>query len=345
MTPRARSGGATRRVIFGCEGTRLTDWEASFFAESRPLGFILFARNCQSPDQVRGLVASLRETIGDPLAPILMDQEGGRVLRLKPPRWPALPAARRFGELAERGDPGAERALELFARLLAAQLLDLGISVDCVPLLDLRLPTAHDVIGDRAFGDDPELVARLGRVVCDVLLASGVMPVVKHMPGHGRAKVDSHAELPLVEASREALEATDFAPFRALKDAPWGMTAHVLYQAIDPERPATTSPRVIAEVIRGWIGFDGVLVSDDLSMEALEGDVGSRARAALEAGCDLALHCNGEAAEMEAVAANVDEMTAATHRRLEAAAARLAPAAQADAAALRRQLDAHLAEV
>ncbi|MCG8361508.1 MAG: beta-N-acetylhexosaminidase [Kiloniellales bacterium] len=345
MTPRARSGGATRRVIFGCEGTRLTDWEASFFAESRPLGFILFARNCQSPDQVRGLVASLRETIGDPLAPILMDQEGGRVLRLKPPQWPALPAARRFGELAERGDPGAERALELFARLLAAQLLDLGISVDCVPLLDLRSPTAHDVIGDRAFGDDPELVARLGRVVCDVLLASGVMPVVKHMPGHGRAKVDSHAELPLVEASREALEATDFAPFRALKDAPWGMTAHVLYQAIDPERPATTSPRVIAEVIRGWIGFDGVLVSDDLSMDALEGSVGSRARAALEAGCDLALHCNGEAAEMEAVAANVDEMTAATHRRLEAAAARLAPAAQADAAALRRQLDAHLAEV
>ncbi len=333
---------ASRAAIFGCSGPLLTDWEAGFFAEADPFGFILFARNCENPDQVRNLVTALRAAVGRDDAPVLIDQEGGRVCRLKPPVWREMPAPGRFGDLALSDRGGAREALELHLRLLAAELTELGVDVDCIPLLDLRWPEGHGIIGDRAFGAEPDLVAELGRVACEALLASGVMPVVKHIPGHGRATADSHDELPSVAASRRDLEATDFEPFRALADAPWGMTAHVLYSAIDDRRPATTSPRVVSEVIRGSIGFDGLLLSDDLSMNALEGDLGTRAEDALAAGCDVALHCNGERPEMEAVARATGPLSSAARRRVAAAAARLGRPEAVDRDRLRAQLDALL---
>ena len=335
---------APRAVIFGCAGPELTSWEAEFFAAADPLGFILFARNCETPDQVGALVAALRQTVGRSDAPILVDQEGGRVQRLKPPHWRAAPPPGRFGELASSDRPRALDAVRLNARCLAAELAPLGITVDCLPLLDLRLPGAHDIIGDRSFGADPELVAALGRACCEGLMDGGIMPVIKHVPGHGRAVVDSHAELPRVDAPLPELEASDFVPFRALADMPWAMTGHVVLTAVDRRRPATTSPKVIEQVVRGWIGFDGVLVSDDLSMQALEGDLGARAAAALAAGCDLALHCNGDRAEMEAVAAATGPLGSEALRRLTAAGGRLGRPPRADAAALAAELDALLAE-
>lgn len=335
---------AARAVIFGCAGPELTSWETEFFAAADPLGFILFARNCETPDQVGALVAALRQTVGRSDAPILVDQEGGRVQRLKPPHWRAAPPPGRFGDLASSDRPRALEAVRLNARCLAAELAPLGITVDCLPLLDLRLPGAHDIIGDRSFGADPELVAALGRACCEGLMDGGIMPVIKHVPGHGRAVVDSHAELPRVDAPLPELEASDFAPFRALADMPWAMTGHVVLTAVDPRRPATTSPKVIEQVVRGWIGFDGVLVSDDLSMQALEGDLGARAAAALAAGCDLALHCNGDRAEMEAVTAAAGPLGSETQRRLAAAAGRLGRPPRADTAALAAELDALLAE-
>jgi beta-N-acetylhexosaminidase len=288
---------------------------------------------------VRDLVAALRGTVGRSEAPVLIDQEGGRVARLKPPHWRAAPPASYFGRLASHDRERAHEALRINTRLLAAELIDLGIDVDCVPLLDLQFPGAHDVIGDRSFGGDPELVADLGRVVCETLLECGVMPIVKHIPGHGRARVDSHKELPVVDTARAELEATDFRPFQALADAPWAMTAHVVYSALDADRPATTSPSLIGEVIRGQIGFDGLLLSDDLSMEALKGSLGARAEASLAAGCDVALHCNGKAAEMAEVAAAVGPLTAQAQRRIAAARTRLASPQAVDQAALRRRLD------
>lgn len=334
---------APRAVIFGCEGLAITDWERNFFTRIDPLGFILFARNCETPDQVRTLVADLRACVGRADAPVLIDQEGGRVARLKPPHWRAAPAPARFGAIAETDRDRACKAAELNARLLAAEVGDLGITVDCVPLLDLRIAGADAVIGDRAFSTDADLIALLGRAVCDGMLAGGVMPVVKHMPGHGRAQVDSHHALPVVDTPKSELEATDFRPFAALADAPWGMTAHVVYTAIDPQAPATTSRRVIDGVIRGFIGFDGVLVSDDLSMQALQGGLAQRAAAALAAGCDIALHCNGKAEEMTAVAEAVPALTDAAQRRLVAATARLAPPPAADMRAMQTQLDTLMA--
>ncbi len=334
---------APKAVIFGCAGLELTSWEAEFFAAADPLGFILFARNCETPEQVSTLVADLRQAVGRNEAPVLIDQEGGRVQRLKPPHWRAVPAPGRFGDLACSDRPRALDAVRLNARCLAAELAPLGITVDCLPLLDLRLPGAHDVVGDRGFSDDPDLVAALGRACCEGLMEGGLMPVIKHMPGHGRALVDSHAELPRVEAPLADLEGSDFLPFRALADMPWGMTGHIVIAAVDPRQPATRSPEVIARIIRGWIGFDGVLVSDDLSMQALEGDLGARAAAALDAGCDLALHCNGDRAEMEAVAAVAPPLDTKALRRLAAAADRVGPPPQADAAALAAELDALLA--
>jgi beta-N-acetylhexosaminidase len=333
---------AHKAVIFGCEGPALGAWERAFFADCDPLGFILFARNCETPDQVRALVADLRAAIGRDDAPVLIDQEGGRVARLRPPHWRAAPAAARFGALAARDRGAAREAVRVNAGLLAAELAALGISVDCVPVLDLRAPGAHDVIGNRSFGADPELVADLGRALCEGLLSGGVIPVVKHIPGHGRAMVDSHERLPVVAASRDELEDTDFRPFAALADAPWAMTAHVVYTAIDPDDPATTSARVIGEVIRGHIGFDGVLVSDDLSMQALRGGLAERAGAALAAGCDLALHCNGVRAEMTAVAGAAGEIGPETARRLAAAAARVGVPEALDAGPLTARLDAML---
>jgi beta-N-acetylhexosaminidase len=288
-----------RAVILGCEGTALSPAERSFFAESDPLGFILFQRNCGDPDQIRALVAALRDSVGRADAPVLIDQEGGRVARLRPPHWREYPAASRIGALGDE----AAAAATIVSRLIAEDLAALGISVDCLPVLDLPVPGADAIIGDRAYATSPERVAALGRAACDGLLAGGVLPIVKHVPGHGRATVDSHLACPVVTTPRDVLEASDFAPFHALRDMPWAMTAHVVYAAIDDQRPATLSPRVIAEIIRGFIGFDGVLLSDDLSMQALGGGLGERAAGAVAAGCDVVLHCNGRLGEMREVVA------------------------------------------
>lgn len=326
-------------MIFGCSGPRLGESERRFFAAADPAGFILFARNCQGPDQVRALVADLRSSVGRAGAPVLIDQEGGRVARLAPPHWRALPAAARLGEVARRDAALGREAAWTAARVIAHELHALAITVDCAPVLDVPAPHGHGVIADRAFARDPAVVAGLGRAFCEGLLAGGVIPVIKHIPGHGRATADSHAELPVVEAPREALDGVDFAPFRALNDMPWAMTAHVLYRALDPDRPATTSPQVIDGVIRGAIGFDGLVMSDDLAMEALSGSPGERAAAALAAGCDLVLHCTGDAGEMDEVAAATPPLDEAGAARLARALAVAGPPEGADVPALAARLD------
>lgn len=290
-------------AIFGCAGTALTKDEFRFLREADPLGFIVFARNVDTPEQTRALVASFREAVGRADAPVLIDQEGGRVARLRPPHWRKAPPALAFAQRASvRGQAAALAAVRTNFRWIAAELAALGIDVDCAPVADVPVPGAHDIIGDRAYGVEPAAIALYARAVADGLLDGGVLPVVKHMPGHGRARTDSHHELPVVEASREELERTDFAPFRALADLPWGMTAHVTFRAIDPDRPATTSAYLIENVIRRHIGFGGLLLSDDLSMQALAGSIAERTTACLFAGCDVVLHCNGNFAEMEQVA-------------------------------------------
>lgn len=326
-------------AIYGCAGPTLSDAERRFFRAADPFGFIVFLRNIETPAQIASLVADLRETVGRN-APVLIDQEGGRVARLKPPQWRAAPPAARFGQLASRDRNRAAEAVRLNARLLAVELSALGIDVDCAPVLDLRLPGAHDVIGDRAFGADPEIVAFLGRAMMEGFMTAGVMPVAKHIPGHGRANVDSHHSLPRVATARAELEETDFRAFRLCADAPWAMTAHVVYSAIDAERPATTSPIMIGQVIRGSIGFDGLLLSDDLSMQALAGSLAERARDSLAAGCDIVLHCNGKTDEMEAVAGAVGPLSAEARRRAAAAQARLGAAVEpGEMAALAARLD------
>ena len=308
--------GKTRAVIFGCAGLTLTAAEKRFFAEADPTGFILFARNCGEPVQVKRLVADLRECVGNAAAPVLIDQEGGRVQRLRPPHWRAAPAAAIFGAMARRDGRRAAEAARLNAQLMAADLHDLGITVNCAPVLDVPQADAHRVIGDRAFADNPQTVAALGLAVCEGFLAGGVLPVIKHIPGHGRAVADSHEALPVVEADERDLAAIDFAPFRALRRMPWAMTAHVIYAALDGDRPATTSPTVIEKTIRGAIGFDGVLVSDDIGMKAMTGPLDRRVAAALTAGCDLALHCSGDMAEMEKVAGGVGRLSDPAAARL-----------------------------
>lgn len=305
---------APRAVIFGCSGESLSAFERDFFLAADPVGFILFRRNCSSPDQVSELVASLRGCIGRDDAPVLIDQEGGRVARLRPPHWRLYPSAARLASLP---DPMAERAVHIAARLIADDLGRLGITIDCLPVLDLPVEGADPVIGDRAYGRNPERVARLARAVCEGLLEGAVLPVIKHIPGHGRARVDSHDSCPLVETGHDELSHTDFAPFRALAAMPWAMTAHIVYAALDATEPATLSRRMVSEIIRGEIGFDGVLVSDDLSMRALGGKIGERARRALAAGCDLALHCNGDPGEMEEIAAAARPISHDTAERLE----------------------------
>jgi beta-N-acetylhexosaminidase len=300
-----------RAVVFGCAGLTLSPAERDFFAAANPLGFCLFARNCREPAQLRDLVAALRDSVGRSDAPILIDQEGGRVARLTPPHWRRIPAAGRLAEL-----PEAEAAVRLAMRLVADDLARLGITVDAAPVLDLPVAGADAVIGDRAYGTEPAKVATLGLAACEGLLEGGVLPILKHIPGHGRATVDSHRECPRVATARELLDETDFAPFRALAAMPWAMTAHVVFAAIDPDAPATLSARVVGEVIRGAIGFDGVLISDDLSMGALGGRFGERAAKAIAAGCDVALHCNGERAEMEAVAEHTSALAEAAAARV-----------------------------
>ncbi len=289
------------RAIFGCSGLRLTAEEKAFFRAVKPYGFILFARNCAAPDQVRALVADLHEASGRPTLPILIDQEGGRVARLKPPHWPAYPPAGSLAALYARDPQAAKHAVYLNARLMADDLAALGITVDCAPLADLPVEGAHDIIGDRAFGRSPQQVIDLARAMADGLIDSGVVPVLKHIPGHGRARADSHEELPVVDSALELLRETDFVPFKALSDLPMAMTAHVVFTALDSDHMATTSARVI-DLIRGELGFAGLLMSDDLSMKAMKGGFAERTSAALSAGCDVVLHCNGDMAEMTQVA-------------------------------------------
>lgn len=328
-----------RALILGSSGPALTDDERRFFRDADPLGFILFRRNCQSPDQVRDLVSEMRETVGRAEAPVLIDQEGGRIQRLRPPHWRAYPPGAFFGDLAATDMARAETAARLNARLIAADLADTGIDVDCLPVLDVPMPGADDVIGDRALGTDPDVIAHLGRALCEGLIAGGVLPVIKHIPGHGRATADSHKALPRVDATREALSKTDFRPFHALRDMPWAMTAHVLYEALDDAHPATLSAVVVQDIVRGAIGFQGLLLTDDISMGALSGTLAERARGSLEAGCDVVLHCNGDWAEMEEVAGATDEMSDAAMRRFEQGRARLGAAAPFDRGEAAAELD------
>ena len=305
-----------RAVIFGCKSYDLSDEERSFFTGADPVGFILFERNCQSPDQIRRLCADLRSSVGRADAPILIDQEGGRVRRLKPPHWRMAQSAKTFADLAGRDSAKGIEAIRLNAQLMGRELADLGIDVDCTPVLDLPQSDADPIIGDRAYGTVPADVMRNARAVMDGLIAGGAIPVIKHIPGHGRARADSHKELPRVETSHAELSAHDFRTFRELCDAPMGMTAHVVYEDIDATAPATLSRKVIDTIIRGEIGFDGWLMSDDLSMKALSGSFEDRARASLDAGCDVVLHCNGDMAEMQAVASATRVMDDNSVRRL-----------------------------
>ena len=311
-----------RASIYGLAGERLSADERDFFRDADPAGYILFRRNCVDRDQLRALTGDLRAIHGRADLPILIDQEGGRVARLQPPLWPRFPAAQRFAELYERAPISAIEAARVNAQAIGLMLHEVGITVNCMPLLDVRQPGAHDIIGDRAFGSDPMQVAALGRAVLDGLREGGVIGVVKHMPGHGRSMSDSHVELPVVRASAEELE-VDIEPFRSLRGAPMGMTAHVVYTEWDAAHCASLSSTVIRDIIRGRIGFDGWLMSDDIGMNALGGDFGARARGVLAAGCDVALHCSGVMEEMMAVANGVTEMTEEGHERLERAIATL----------------------
>ncbi|MBU6442654.1 MAG: beta-N-acetylhexosaminidase [Alphaproteobacteria bacterium] len=326
------------RAIYGCAGEVLTAKERAFFAEAQPWGFILFARNVATPDQVTRLVEELRETVNDPAAPVLIDQEGGRVARLKPPHWKERPAAARFGALYGENPEAAREAVYLNARLMAAELAALGINVDCVPVLDVPVEGADAVIGDRAFSHESTVVIDLGRAVIEGMIEGGVLPVMKHIPGHGRATADSHLALPRVATAADSLSASDFVTFRSLNHCPLAMTAHVVYEAIDAQRPATTSPKVIRDVIRGEIGFDGLLLSDDLSMQALSGPLSVRARAAQFAGCDIVLHCNGSLEEMREVAVEAKPLEDAALKRAEAARAHLARAEAFDSVGAERRL-------
>ncbi|MSP83982.1 MAG: beta-N-acetylhexosaminidase [Alphaproteobacteria bacterium] len=305
-------------TVLGCAGPRLGAEERAFFARHRPLGFILFARNIENPEQIRALVADLRASVGRASAPVMIDQEGGRVQRLRPPIWHDYPPASRIGDLARISLDDAAVAAYQLSRLMASDLQDLGIDMNCAPVLDVPSEGCHDVIGNRAWGRDPAIVARLGRACANGLADGGVIPIAKHIPGHGRAAVDTHHALPRVTAARADLMARDWAPFRELADLPWAMTAHVIYEAYD-SRPATVSRPVVNEVIRGEIGFRGVLITDDLSMNALSGSLSERAGASREAGCDLMLHCNGSLSEMAAVVAGAGTIDDATARRLAAA--------------------------
>ncbi|WP_454715186.1 beta-N-acetylhexosaminidase [Caulobacter segnis] len=316
-------GASSSAAILGCSGATLTADEVAFFKDVKPWGFILFKRNIADPEQVRALTAALRETVGRPDAPILIDQEGGRVARLQPPHWRIYPPGRAYGALVANDPLVAREITRLGSRLIAHDLLSLGINVDCVPVLDVPDPKGHEIIGDRAYGDTPEQVATLGRAAAEGLLAGGVLPIIKHIPGHGRALSDSHLELPVVKAKLLELEIRDFAPFRVLSDMPMAMTAHVVYTAIDRKNPATTSKKAIKKIIRESIGFDGLLMSDDLSMKALSGDFKQRAKDSLAAGCDVVLHCNGDMAEMKAVMSGVGKLGKEARRRAQAVMGRL----------------------
>jgi beta-N-acetylhexosaminidase len=315
-----------RAFITGISGPGLSAVEREFIRSQRPWGFILFKRNIETPQQVALLVAELRKTLGSPDAPVLIDQEGGRVQRLGPPHWPVYPPGALFGALYDADPKLGLSAARLSARLIAADLEALGIDVDCLPLADVPVPGADTVIGDRAYGTSPEKVAAIARAVTEGLGEGGILPVLKHIPGHGRATADSHFRLPEVKISKNELERTDFAAFRSLADLPMAMTAHVVFSALDPVHPATTSATIIERVIRGVIGFQGLLMSDDVSMNALSGSIAERTQAILSAGCDMVLHCNGKLEEMREVAAETPELSGkALERAGRALASRRAP--------------------
>lgn len=330
-------------VIFGLSGDRVTDEERAFFRDVDPAGYILFKRNIEDRAQLRALTDDLRDLSGRDDLAILIDQEGGRVSRMQPPEWPAFPPGGAFNALYDVAPMSAIEAARANAEAIALTLSEVGITVDCLPLLDVRVPETHNAIGDRAFGNEPLRVASLGRAVIDGLKAGGVVGIVKHMPGQGRALVDSHHELPTVSASADDL-AQDLAPFAALKNAPMGMTAHVVFEAWDAERCATMSPTIIQDIIRGQIGFTGLLMSDDLDMKALKGDVPQRAADCVAAGCDIALNCWGRFDEMVAIANLLPEITADARTRLDKAMATIRPVDHFDRiAALTEKRDALLA--
>ncbi len=313
-------------AIYGLAGQELTADERDFFRDSDPAGYILFRRNIATREQMRALTGALRELSGRDDLPILIDQEGGRVARMKPPEWPAFPAGEAFARLYEKAPMSAIEAARANAQAIAVLLREVGVTVDCLPVLDVRRPGATDIVGDRALGSEPMQVAALGRASLEGLAAAGVVGVIKHMPGHGRALADSHETLPVVRAPAEELE-VDVEPFRTLRSAPMGMTCHCVYTAWDPDRPGSQSPVVIGEVIRGLIGFDGFLMSDDIGMNALGGGFDERARGVIEAGTDSVLHCSGKLEEMIAVASGVGGLSGKGRERLERAMAATAPTA------------------
>ncbi len=313
-----------RAFICGLPGLALTPAERDFLRQTRPAGLILFARNVENPDQVRRLIADAKEAGGgDGRMLVMVDQEGGRVQRLREPHWPRYPAARAFSKLRRDDREKAKDAAHLCARLMARDLHELGFNTTCAPVLDVPVPGADNIIGDRAYAEEAEAVIELGGAVAEGLLASGILPVMKHIPGHGRAMADSHLALPVVDTPLPELEVHDFAPFRALRHLPVAMTAHVVFSAVDPSAPVTVSGKAIREIIRGAIGFDGLLMSDDLSMRALSGTLAERARASFAAGCDLALHCNGNMEEMVALASVAPYLESMALTRFEAALGRL----------------------
>jgi len=330
---------AVRAFITGLAGLEISANERAFLREAEPWGLILFKRNIDSPAQVSALARSFRDMVGRE-APVLVDQEGGRVQRLGPPHWPAYPPGARYGALYDRDPASGLTAARLGAHLIASDLRALGIDTDCLPLADVPVPGSDNVIGDRAYGTEPGKVAAIAGAVAEGLLAGGVLPVVKHLPGHGRATADSHHRLPVVDTDRATLETTDFAAFRPLADLPLGMTAHVVFSAIDRVQPATTSVTIVSQVIRGFIGFRGLLMSDDVSMGALSGTLSERSRAAVAAGCDVVLHCNGDLAEMLQVAGAVPALTGEAATRAEAALARRAAPEDFDVAEARRMFNA-----
>jgi beta-N-acetylhexosaminidase len=330
--------------ICGCAGPALTDDERAFIRDADPWGLILFRRNVTDREQLRALTDSFRETVGRDDAPVLVDQEGGRVQRLTAPVWRRYPAAAFFERMGWEDPFYVRELVRLSAQLMGRDLREVGITVDCAPVADVPAPGSHEIVGDRAYAPDPARAAVLARAAAEGLLAAGVLPVVKHMPGHGRALADSHHELPVVTATREELEASDFVTFRALADMPLAMSAHVVYADIDPDNPATTSKRVVKKIMRGALNFDGLITSDDLSMKALAGDMRERAEAAFKAGLDMALHCNGDLAEMQAVAQAAPKLDGKAKRRAKAALRRLAHAPEPfDPVDAARRLDQALA--
>lgn len=334
-----------KAFISGCAGPRLAQEEIDFFAGEQPFGLILFQRNCREPGEIRDLVAGFRNAVGRPDAPVLIDQEGGRVQRLKPPTWPAYPPARVHGVLADKDVEGARRSAWLHGRLIAADLNDLGIDMNCAPVLDVIAEGASDAIGNRSFGTDPYVVAALGRSLADGLLAGGVVPVMKHIPGQGRATSDSHVNLPVIESDIATLTGSDFVPFAKLADLPIAMTAHVIVNAVDSDHAATVSQAVIRDIIRKRIGFDGLLVSDDVSMHALSGDYSIRAAAIYDAGCDLVLHCNGRTEEMREIGGAAPALGGKTRERATRALSARKEPAPLDREAAREEFLALLSSV